>query len=807
MQHALPGSVEDKKSGRLLKRRPWPGETLGWRVAAHLVALACLGWGRPLMAAAPYELRFSPETMAVSAVVGGKIVPLLNGISYAAQFSESEGAFHTDGIEAVDGVNGAWTIRYRLAGPAAAAASVTCRAQTVGKQCLRLTWQIEYFGEKRPFFGWTDGLRLELPAKAVSARSRPLIKWVRPSGRQEWEVPGDTPYPVCDRQLREVNLGAVRLVLLTSWYDPDWFYARDLGRVSFLRLSLPAEPPQKSIGTMELFAAPEGAADEDLLALAAEEPLSVAVTTGPGLPVRSPGQPLGFAARIANVTHSRQRGRLCWGVYDYSGRRVASGDTTLSLAPQQTGAINLSPGVAAGRGIYFLAGELTMAGGKRRLLRATLACLPQRPVTTNESSPFGIAALPCNPEVYPDQPALEAGLAMMARIGVHWVRGGAFRIAEDIAPEEVQKAHALLALLTKYGLQLHAQTSHPVPKDEAEAQALRRRLAVALAHFRFLSRYIELGNEYNFGMKAADYVRLVLRPQHDAMREVFPGGKVMNAGLGGVAADWWQEFVEAGGLQYVDALSVHPGHFPRAPEFWEGWDGWVFRPQMLRVFETLAARGLTDKEVWVTEAYAPSSPVFSALDMRTAADYLVREYCLLLALGTRVIEWYQFRDGTWFSAAPRPDDIEFNFGIVYADLSPKPQYVAYGVMTEQLEGAECLGRLDLGAEDLYGIRFRGRDGVPIDVLWSYRERHECDLAWWPPEQFAGKHRLPAEPWVERWKAPVEVVLPATGTVTVTDLMGNSRRLQAHRGQVRLSLTGSPIYVRGLGDVPVSRKVW
>lgn len=773
-----------------------------------LVAFACAGWDTHLVAAAPYELRFSPETMAVSAVVKGKVVPLIEGVGYAAQFSESEEAFHTEGIEAVDGIDGSWTVRYRLGGPAAAAASVTCRAQTVSKQCLRLTWEIEYTGEQRPFFGWTDGLRLEIPARPVSARSRPLIKWVRPSGRHEWEVPGDAPYPVVDRQLREINLGAARLIILTSWYDPDWFYNRNLGVVSFLKLGLPSKTPQKTVAGLEILAAPDGVADEDLLALATEEPLSVAVSTGPGLPVRSPGQAIGLTARFANVTASRQKGRLRWGVYDYYGCRVAGGDTAVSLAPGQSSSIDLSKGVTARRGMYFLAGELSMAGGKRRLLRATLACLPQRPVAINESSPFGMAALPSSPDPYPDQPALEAGLAMMARIGVHWVRAASFRVAEDIKPEEVQKARAFLARLNKYGLQLHGQTYHPVPKDEAEVQALRRRLAAALAHFRFLSRYVELGNEYNFDTKAADYVRLMLRPQYEVMREVFPEGKVMNAGLGGVAADWWQEFVDAGGLEYVDALSVHPGHFPRAPEFWEGWDGWVFRPQMLRVFETLAARGLADKkEVWVTEAYAPSSPVLSGLDMRTAADYLVREYCLLLALGTRVIEWYQFRDGTWYSAAPKPDDIEFNFGVVYADLSPKPQYVAYGVMTEQLEGAECLGRLDLGAEDLYGIRFRARDGAPIDVLWSYRERHECDLSWWPPEEFAGKHRLPAEPWVERWKAPVEVTLPAAGAVIVTDLMGNSRRLQATSGRVRLSLTGSPIYVRGLGDLSVSHKVW
>ena len=783
------------------------GANAPWPTGRWLVSLVLLSACGRILAAAPYELRFSPERMAVWAVIKGKLVGLVDGMNYSASFGEREEAFRTDGVETVEGVNGAWTIRYRLAGPAASSARVTCRAETVGRQCLRLSWTIEYAGPQRSFFYWSDGLRLRLTHEPLSARGRPLVRWVRPTGRYEWEVPGDTPYPVVERQLREINLGSVRLILLTSWYDPDWFYGRALGTVGFLRLSLPQQAPQKAVGVVEVLAAPEGVSDEDFLALAAGESLSVAVGAGEGVPVRSPGQPLALIARVANVTASHQKGRLRWSIYDYYGRRVAGGDVPLSLPAGRDRTAKLAEGVAARRGIYFLAGEVSMAGGKRRLLRATVACLPPRRIRLAETSPFGMAALSCDPHTYPDQPDPEAALAMMARIGVRWLRGFGFRIAADIRPDEVQKARERLAQVNRWGISVHVQCGHGMPEDETAAEVFKRDLAAALEHFKFLSRYIEVGNEVNFGARAGDYVRLMLQPQHQAMRGVFPEGRVMNAGLGGVAADWWGEFVAAGGLRLVDALSVHPGHFPRAPEFWEGWDGWVLRPQMLRVFDGVAAAPAPAPEVWVTEAYSPSGPIRSLLDLRTAADYLVREYCVLLALGVRVIEWYQFRDGTWYSAAPKPDDVEYNFGIVYADLSPKPQYVAYGVMTEQLEGAECLGRLDLSGEDLYGIRFRHRDGTFVDVLWSYRERHECDLAWWPPEQFAGKHRTPAEPWVERWKTPVEVSLPASGAVTLTDLMGNSRRLEATDGRVRLSLTGSPVYVRGLGDLPVSRRVW
>jgi hypothetical protein len=146
------------------------------------------------------------------------------------------------------------------------------------------------------------------------------------------------------------------------------------------------------------------------------------------------------------------------------------------------------------------------------------------------------------------------------------------------------------------------------------------------------------------------------------------------------------------------------------------------------------------------------------------------------------------------------------FFVVYTDLTPKPAYVAYGAMTEQLEGSRCVGRLDLGAPDLYAVRFEREDG-PVDVLWSYREKHETNVAWWPPEKFQHCSRKPKEPWVGRWERPVEVMLPAAGSVTVADIMGNARAVPADGGRVKLALTGSPVYVRGLGELPRLPRFW
>ncbi len=251
-------------------------------------------------------------------------------------------------------------------------------------------------------------------------------------------------------------------------------------------------------------------------------------------------------------------------------------------------------------------------------------------------------------------------------------------------------------------------------------------------------------------------------------------------------------------------LSIHPGLQPRAPEHYNGWRGWFFPPQVRDALD--AARRHAGKEVWITEAYAPTPPSRGQLDVRTAADYLVRTYVLSLALGVRVVEWYQLQDGVWFAQRPNPTDSEYSYGIVGTDLSPKPGYLAYGAMTEMLEGARPIGRLALGATDLYGVRFR-RGERTVDVLWSYREKHETDLGWWPAEKYRGRGRRPGEPWQGRWIEGVRLFLPARATVRVTDLMGNTTEHQASGGRIPVHLTGSPIYVEGLGDIPLERAVW
>lgn len=766
---------------------------------AGLVSVALLAAGGALAAEAGVAV-----AEAGVAVADGQLVfraadgtLLLRGLTYEARDAAGL-ALQTSRVVA----DGPAAARCELTGPAAADASLTV-SWTPRSQGVALDWVLRTNGTPREWKRWGSAFRFAFARPVTGAAAEALVKWVKPTGAEPYEVPGDTPYPATEGQMRVVNLGDRALTMVSERYDPDWIYGGNLDRAASWALCPAKESPGEVKVRMVLLdtgaAAPTPAA---VAARAGGRPLALSLSTGRFANLFTPGETVPLTATVENVTTAPVTGQLAIAAHDYASRVLVSETTPVTLQPGQRRPETrvLRP---TGRGIVFITATLTWPGGET-VVRTNVGLLPERRAAgVAPESPFGLAAITTNPAAYPDQFPLAQVLPLAERIGARWVRGGFFPLKADPTAAEAQTVRERAALLRRHGLLPHVQLGATVPEPGQEA-AFRDQFAAALERFRDVSPFVEVGNELNFGAKAPDYVTRLLDPVSQAMRRVHPDGQTMTMGLGGVTQDWLKAFVAAGGLDRAQVLSIHPGCQPRAPEFWEGWRGWVFRSQVQDALAAAAAHG--NRDVWITEAYAPTAPDRAQTDVRTAADYLVRTYVCALALGVKVVEWYQFQDGVWFARRPEPADAEYNFGLVYSDLTPKPGYVAYGAMTEQLAGARYVGRLDLGAEDLYGVRFT-RAGQTVDVLWSYREKHETDLAWWPPEKFAGKSRSPGEPWVERWRQPVNISLPVAGPVQVTDLMGNSRAMAAPEGKVALALTGSPVYVTGLGQIPLRARFW
>jgi hypothetical protein len=748
------------------------------------------------------EVRYGVEAgrLTFSVERAGVATPLLRGLSYVARTAQGV-AFET-GVATLDATG---RLDFALSGPDAAAARVSAQV-TPRPHGFALAWRLEYTGPERAWDGGSSGFRLDVAAPVTGARTLPVTRWVQPTGARPWEVSGDTPYPDTECQVRALQFGDTTLAMVASTYDADWIYGGNLERARFGRLAPAKEAPGVQTAQTAFLVVPGTEFSPALLAAeAAGRPLALELRTARTGNLFVPGEPAAFDCIVSNLTNQEHAFGLTLEAWSYRGELLSSAAPAPDLLP-------LRPGERRrfhqelknpARGVVFIAARLSWEGGET-LQRTTLGILPERRASgTAAASPFGMAALTANPEAYPDQRDLATVVGLLERVGVRWVRGGWFPLKAEITDQDERRVRERVGVLAQHGILPHVQLGQGVPKPE-ELEAYRQALAASLQRFAWVSPYIEVGNELNATTAAAEYVEKMLRPTAEIMRRVGPGSKVMTMGLGGAMKDWLDAFGGAGGGGLCDVLSVHPGCQPRAPEYYEGWRGWVFRAQMLDTMKLAREQG--GKDVWITEAYAPTQPGRTGVDLRTSADYLVRTYVCALALGVKVVEWYQFQDGVWFGQRPEPADPEYSYGVVYTDLAPKPAYVAFGAMTEQLEGARCLGRLDLGAPDLYGIRFQ-RDGQALDVLWSYREKHETDIPWWPPEKYAQDSRRPGEPWVERWRAPVTLELAAAGPVTVTDSMGNAELRPAEGGKVRLALSGSPVYVQGLGALALLPRLW
>lgn len=149
----------------------------------------------------------------------------------------------------------------------------------------------------------------------------------------------------------------------------------------------------------------------------------------------------------------------------------------------------------------------------------------------------------------------------------------------------------------------------------------------------------------------------------------------------------------------------------------------------------------------------------------TQALYLPRAYLLTLGEGLEHVMWYEFRDGG--------DDATYNehrFGIVGNDLSLKPAYLAYQVMTQALGAGRFLEKLDLG-EGNYGYVFD-----------------------------AGQSRT-----VALWRAAgtALVRLRVSGAdLKGCDHLGNGVNLRLAEGETELEISESVIYITGLETVEV-----
>ena len=153
------------------------------------------------------------------------------------------------------------------------------------------------------------------------------------------------------------------------------------------------------------------------------------------------------------------------------------------------------------------------------------------------------------------------------------------------------------------------------------------------------------------------------------------------------------------------------------------------------------------------------------------AQYIIRMYLSSRVAGADYALQYDFKND-----GPNRSYTEHNFGLVHEDYTPKPSITAIAFLTRLLGQAECVGDL---ADDPQRFRLYqfDADGTPVVAAYSI-------------------------------EGSMDMVLPkaAFRRLRVFDIQGNDLPVKRQDGDLAITLTETPVYIRGLDVNKLARKL-
>ncbi|HEY5893239.1 MAG TPA: sugar-binding protein [Chthoniobacterales bacterium] len=457
-----------------------------------------------------------------------------------------------------------------------------------------------------------------------------------------------------------------------------------------------------------------------------------------------------------------------WRVTDFWGIEVGKGS-----APLNAGVTDLTlPDLPLGWFDVSLTvhrDEKTTLTGSTRITRFTRFDL-----SAVKESPFGVMthfAAAWSPDLIP---VLAAAGIKNVRDEVFWAgvekeRGKfVFPTQFDTYMRILSEHHQTVLTPLSFGNRLYDDAADApsygiAPHTPEGIAAFGRYGEAVLQHYGKQIPAVEVWNEFNgsFGKGPADgraeaYAR-ILNPTYDTIKKLRPDVTVLGCATIGIPTGWIEEVFKNGGLQHMDAVSVHPY-------------GYLFTPE-IHIAKLAALREVMrkynngkEKPIWATEqGYFTSKPGElgnrNPITEQVQAKYLVRVNAIFLANNVAKTFWYLARDDKAFATmglVGRPDDPNGKY-------APKPAFAAYGVLTRMLTGSKFSDRDDT-APDVFSYHFSGGD-EDVRVLWAV-------------------------------KNPQTVALKTTKPVLLTDLMGVRKTLKPKKGRVTIELTDAPVYATG-----------
>ncbi|PYI55550.1 sugar-binding protein [Paenibacillus flagellatus] len=450
-------------------------------------------------------------------------------------------------------------------------------------------------------------------------------------------------------------------------------------------------------------------------------------------------------------------------VYDYWGNRVAERTDPVEGGSRTVLLPALKPGY------YTVSMNASRAGSPIKQAETTLAVLPPYDWSQAPDSPFGMAThfgQAWSPELIP---LLQKAGVKSIRDEMYWgtvePQKGVYTFPDKLERymNELQSHRIKPFLIFSYTNPHYDQNSTPYTDEGRQGFARYGRAVVQ--HYGSSLDWVEVYNEFNiaFGDRGdgpadskPEYYFKLLKETYQTIKAHDPNVTVVGAATAGIPWSWLEEVFRLGGLPYMDAVSIHPYRYPGAPESLAG--DLVNLQELIKRYNNGQP-----KPIWISEIGWPTQLDARGVTESTQARYTVRSHVIALSEGVEKLFWYDFmNDGL------TDTHNEHNFGIVRnpgdakGKYAPKPAYVAYATMTRQLTGSSFVHKEQIG-ETIRSYLFGGANGH-TRVLWSTE--------------------------------PKQVRVKTDDPITVTDLVGVADTFHPLHGYVYLTLTESPIYLRG-----------
>jgi hypothetical protein len=304
--------------------------------------------------------------------------------------------------------------------------------------------------------------------------------------------------------------------------------------------------------------------------------------------------------------------------------------------------------------------------------------------------------------IFYDDATLNRELDAIQNTGAGWVRFDFLWTA--IEPNNNQWSFArydkVVTAVRSHGLQILGELDFTPPWARSAACASTDKcppgnipewqefITTTVSRYKANVSHWEIWNEPNLsgfwatGPDPAAYTAL-LQASYPAVKAGDPNALVISGGLAPAGTrdadrypplDFLKGMYAAGAHGSFDAFGMHPYTYPYTPDEPASYNNFG---NLGLFYDVMVANGDQDKQVWSTEAGAPTG-TFVGSDRRAIPEAqqaltAARVYAIAAQrpwMGP--VFWFCFRD-----YGPDPGDIEQNFGILHNDWTPKPAYDAY----------------------------------------------------------------------------------------------------------------------------------